>query len=104
MTSTLPYYKAMLIIHPILPGNVQNAVSLKEVNIVEKGLTAAYRWVSKLSAFVGVVLIIIAVVTGLTNHMLKALPRTYIELAIAAFLFAIWALPHGLRDQSGRTK
>ena len=71
---------------------------------MERVPTTAYFWVSRLSGLAGVVLIIIAVVTGLTNHTLRAFPRTYIELGIAAFIFAIWAVVYELRDQGIKTK
>jgi uncharacterized membrane protein len=66
--------------------------------------TTVYFWVSRLAGCVGIVLIIIALVTGLTNHMLRAFPHTYIELGIAAFIFAIWAVLYELRDQGIKTK
>jgi uncharacterized sodium:solute symporter family permease YidK len=71
---------------------------------MEKVPTTVYFWVSRLAGFVGIVLIIIAVVTGLTNHTLRAFPRTYVELAIAAFILAIWAVLYELRDRGIKTK
>jgi amino acid permease len=71
---------------------------------MEKVPTTVYFWVSRLAGFAGIVLLIIAVVTGLTNHTLRAFPRTYIELAIAAFIFAIWAVLYELRDKGIKTK
>jgi hypothetical protein len=70
---------------------------------MERTRSTVYFWISRLARFVGIVLIIIAVVTGLTNHTLRALPHTYIELAIAAFIFAIWAVLYELRDQGMKT-
>jgi hypothetical protein len=66
--------------------------------------TTLYFWVSRLAGFIGIVCMIIALVTSLTSHVLKALPRTYIEIAVAAFLFAIWAVLYELRDQGIKTK
>jgi len=71
---------------------------------MERAPTTVYFWVSRLAGFVGIVCIIIAVVTGLTNHTLRAFPRTYIELAIAAFIFAVWAVLYELRDQGIKTR
>jgi hypothetical protein len=71
---------------------------------MDKVPTTVYFWVSRLAGFAGIVLIIIALVTGLTNHTLRAFPRTYIELGIAAFIFAIWAVLYELRDRGIRTK
>jgi hypothetical protein len=66
--------------------------------------TTVYFWVSRLAGFAGLVSMGIGLVTGLTDHWWKAEPRTYIEIAIAAFLFAIWAVLYELRDQGIRTK
>ena len=66
--------------------------------------TTSYFWVSRLAGFIGMACMIIALVTGLNSHVLKALPRTYIEIAVAAFLFAIWAVLYELRDQGIKTK
>jgi hypothetical protein len=71
---------------------------------MERVPTTAYFWVSRLAGFVGIVCIIIALVTALTDHVLKALPRTYVEIAIAAFLFAIWAVLYELRDRGIKTR
>jgi len=57
-----------------------------------------------LAGFVGIVCIIIGMVTGLTNHTLEAEPRTYIEIAIAAFIFAIWAVLYEWRVRGIKTK
>lgn len=71
---------------------------------MERVPTTSYLWVSRLAGFVGIVCIIIAVVTDATDRVLAALPRTYIEIAIAAFLFAIWALLYELRDRGIKTR
>jgi hypothetical protein len=44
------------------------------------------------------------VVTALTDDVLLALPRNYVQIAIAAFLFAIWGVLYELRDQGIRTR
>jgi hypothetical protein len=66
--------------------------------------TTLYFWVSRLAGFIGIACMIVALVTALTSHVLEALPRTYIEIAVAAFLFAIWAVLYELRDQGIKTK
>jgi amino acid permease len=71
---------------------------------MERVPTTFYFWVSRFAGFAGIVLLIIGVVTGLTNHFLKAFPRTYIEMAIAAFVFAVWAVLYELRDQGIKTR
>ena len=71
---------------------------------MERVPTTAYLWVSRLAGFAGIVCIIIAAVTGSTHHVLRALPRTWVEFAIAAFVFAIWAVLYELRDQGIKTR
>jgi hypothetical protein len=71
---------------------------------MERVPTTLYFWVSRLAGFVGIVCMIIGVTTGLTHNVLQALPRTYIEIAIAAFLFAIWAVLYELRDRGIKTR
>ncbi len=71
---------------------------------MERAPTTSYFWVSRLAGFIGIACMIIAVVTGLTHHMLKARPLTWIEIAIAAFVFAIWAVLYELRDRGIKTR
>jgi len=72
---------------------------------MKRNPTTLYLWISRAAGFVGLVCIIIALVTAATDSMLaSALPRTYVQIAIAAFLFAIWAVLYELRDQGIRTK
>jgi uncharacterized sodium:solute symporter family permease YidK len=66
--------------------------------------TTLYLWISRLAGFVGIACIIIAVVTAATDSVLMALPRTYVQIAIAAFLFAIWGVLYELRDQGIKTR
>ncbi len=71
---------------------------------MERNPTTLYLWISRAAGFVGLVCIIIAVVTAITDDVLYALPRTYVQIAIAAFLFAIWGVLYELRDQGIRTR
>lgn len=71
---------------------------------MERAPTTVYLWISRLGGLVGIACMIIAVVTGATDSELVARPGTYVAIAIAAFLFAIWAVLYELRDQGIRTK
>ena len=72
---------------------------------MERTPTTLYLWISRVAGFAGLVCIVIALVTAVTDSMLaSALPRTYVQIAIAAFLFAIWGVLYELRDQGIRTK
>jgi len=71
---------------------------------MERNPTTSYLWISRLAGFAGLVCIVIAVVTAVTDDVLYALPRTYVQIAIAAFLFAIWGVLYELRDQGIRTR
>jgi len=71
---------------------------------MERAPTTVYFWVSRLAGLVGIVCIIIGVVRALTDHVLKALPRTYIEIAMAAFIFTLWSVLYELRDQGIKTR
>jgi hypothetical protein len=71
---------------------------------MERTPTTAYLWISRFGGFVGMACIIIAVVTGVTESHLAASPQTYVLIAIAAFLFAIWAVLYELRDQGIKTR
>jgi hypothetical protein len=63
-----------------------------------------YFWISRLGGFAGIVCIVIAIVTAVTDDVLLALPRTYVQIAIAAFLFAIWGVLYELRDRGRKTR
>ena len=71
---------------------------------MERNPTILYLWISRLAGFAGLVCIVIAVVTAVTDDVLLALPRNYVQIAIAAFLFAIWGVLYELRDQGIRTR
>ena len=71
---------------------------------MERNPTTLYLWISRAAGFVGLVCIIIAVVTAITDDVWYALPRTYVQIAIAAFLFAIWGVLYELRDRGIRTR
>ena len=71
---------------------------------MERNPTTLYLWISRAAGFAGLVCIIIALVTAVTDSTLAAEPRTYVQIAIAAFLFAIWGVLYELRDQGIRTR
>ena len=71
---------------------------------MERAPTTLYLWISRAAGLVGIVCIIIAVVTGVMDSELVAEPATYVQIAIAAFLFAIWAVLYELRDRGIRTR
>ena len=71
---------------------------------MERVPTTLYLWVSRAAGFVGIVCLIIALVADVTDSVWAALPRTYVQIAIAAFLFAIWALLYELRDRGIKTR
>jgi hypothetical protein len=66
--------------------------------------TTAYLWISRLGGFVGMACIVVAVVAGVQETEYIASPRTYVLLAIAAFLFAIWAVLYELRDRGIKSR
>ncbi len=66
---------------------------------MERTPTTVYLWISRLGGLAGVVCIIIAAITGVMENQLIAAPRAYVLIAIAAFLFAIWAVLYELRDR-----
>jgi len=66
--------------------------------------TTLYFWVSRLAGFVGIVCMVIAVVTSVANRKLATDPAEWVQVAIAAFIFAIWAVLYELRDQGIKTK
>jgi magnesium-transporting ATPase (P-type) len=65
--------------------------------------TTLYFWVSRLAGFVGIVCMVIAVVTSVTEHHLATDPAEWVQIAIAAFIFAIWAVLYELRDRGIKT-
>ena len=71
---------------------------------MERNPTTLYLWISRAAGFAGLVCIIIALVTAITDDVVVAEPRTFLQIAIAAFLFSIWAVLYELRDQGIRTR
>jgi len=71
---------------------------------MERTPTTLYLWISRAAGFAGIVCIIIALVTGITDTEVVADPTTFVQLAIANFLFAIWGVLYELRDQGIRTR
>jgi len=71
---------------------------------MERTPTTLYLWISRAAGFAGIVCIIIALVTGVTETKVVSAPATFVQLAIAAFLFAIWGVLYELRDQGIRTR
>ena len=65
--------------------------------------TTVYFWVSRLAGLVGIVCMVIAVVTSVTEHHLATNPAEWVQIAIAAFIFAIWAALYELRDRGTKT-
>jgi archaellum biogenesis protein FlaJ (TadC family) len=70
---------------------------------MERVPTTSYFWVSRLAGFAGIVCVVIAIVTSVTHHHLRATPAEWIQIAIAAFVFAIWAVLYELRDRGIKT-
>ena len=66
--------------------------------------TTLYFWISRLAGFVGLACMIVALVSALMDDVWLAMPRTYVQIAIAAFLVAIWAVLYELRDRGVRTR
>jgi archaellum biogenesis protein FlaJ (TadC family) len=71
---------------------------------MERVPTTLYLWISRLAGFAGIVCIVIALVTGVTDSKLVAAPGTYVQIAIAAFLFAIWGVLYEIRDRGIKTR
>ena len=71
---------------------------------MERVPTTSYFWVSRLAGFAGIVFVIIAIVTSATHHHMRATPAEWVQIAIAAFLFAIWAVLYELRDRGIKTR
>ena len=66
--------------------------------------TTLYLWISRAAGFVGIAFVFVAFITRVTDMRAMASPATYVQLAIAAFLVAIWAVLYELRDQGIKTK
>ncbi|MEE8470304.1 MAG: hypothetical protein V3S51_03140 [Dehalococcoidia bacterium] len=70
---------------------------------MERSGTAFLLGISGAAILAGILCIAIALVTALVDTVLLALATTYVQIAIAAFLFAIWfavlALLYELRGQ-----
>ena len=77
-------------------------VSLKG-GVMERNPTTLYLWISRAGGFAGIVCLIIALVTKVTDTTLIATPVGFVQLAIAAFLFAIWSVLYELRDKGVKT-
>jgi hypothetical protein len=71
---------------------------------MERAPTTVYFWISRLAGFAGLACMIVALVSSITEDHLMARPTTYIQIAIAAFLVAIWAVLYEMRDRGIRTK
>ena len=71
---------------------------------MERVPTTIYLWISRLAGLVGIACMVIAVVTSVTDSELEAQPSTYVVIAIAAFLFAIWAVLYEMRDRGIKTR
>ncbi len=71
---------------------------------MERTPTTLYLWISRAAGSAGIVCIIIAFVTRVTNTQVLAAPATFVQMAIAAFLFAIWAVLYELRDLGIRAR
>ena len=71
---------------------------------MERVPTSLYFWVSRLAGFVGIVCMVIAVVTSVGKHRLATDPAEWVQIAIAAFIFAIWAVLYELRDRGIKTR
>ena len=71
---------------------------------MERNPTTLYLWISRAGGFVGIVCLIIALVTKVTDTKLIADPISFVQVAIAAFLFAIWSVLYELRDQGIKTR
>jgi len=71
---------------------------------MERTPTTSYLWISRIAGFAGIVCIIMALVTSLTENLVVANPSTFVQLAIAAFLFAIWSIIYEIRDRGIKNK
>jgi hypothetical protein len=71
---------------------------------MERVPTTVYFWVSRLAGFVGIVCMVIALVTSVINRKLATDPAEWVQVAIAAFIFAIWAVLYELRDRGIKSR
>lgn len=71
---------------------------------MERVPTTLYFWISRLAGFIGIVCMVLAVATSVSNHKLATDPAEWVQIAIAAFIFAIWAVLYELRDRGIKTK
>ena len=71
---------------------------------MERNPTTLYLWISRAAGFAGLVCIVLAIASAVADSVWMAMPRTYVQIAIAAFLFAIWGVLYELRDQGIRTR
>jgi len=70
---------------------------------MDRAPTTSYFWISRLAGFVGIACMVLAVVTSVTHHYLRATPAEWVQIAIAAFVFAVWAVLYEIRDRGIRT-
>lgn len=70
----------------------------------ERTPTIAYLWIAWVAGFAGIVCLFISAVTHLLETTWIAMPDTWVQLAIAAFLFAIWGILFEIRERGIRTK
>jgi len=71
---------------------------------MERVPTTLYFWVSRLAGFVGIVCMVIGVATSVSKHSLATDPAEWVQIAIAAFIFAVWAVLYELRDRGIKTR
>lgn len=65
----------------------------------------AHLWISRLVGLVGAVALILGAYTGFTGErILRAAASTWVEVAIAAFLVAIWSILYEIRDYGVRQR
>ena len=73
--------------------------------MAEREATSIYLWISRVSGALGLIAMILALITGLTGQrIVGAASITLILCAVAAFVFAIWAIVYEIRDQGIKTK
>ena len=72
--------------------------------MMDRTPTTLYLWISRVAGFAGIVCIIMALVTAVVDTTVVARPTTLVQVAIAAFLFAIWGVLYEIRDRGIRTK
>lgn len=73
--------------------------------MAQRNPTTIYLWLSRLAGGVGIVCIILALISGaIGQRIVVAAPSTLVLGAIAAFLFALWAIAYEIRDYGLKTK